>query len=68
MQVAGIILPSLATIMQKNAQKLCIYKYCTYFCIAKLKQDEFTTYIRLLLLLLLPHLTSGASRYVVDKA
>lgn len=33
MQVAGIILPSLATIMQKNAQKLCIYKYCTYFCI-----------------------------------
>jgi hypothetical protein len=49
MQVAGIILPSLATIMQKNAQKLCIYKYCTYFCIAKLKLDEFTTYIRLLL-------------------
>lgn len=38
------------------------------FVLQLLKQDEFTTYIRLLLLLLLPHLMSGASRYVVDKA
>lgn len=38
------------------------------FALQLLKQDEFTTYIRLLLLLLLPHLISGASRYVVDKA
>ncbi|GEM_PF-4093694 len=34
MQAAGIFLPNPTAIMQKNAQKLCIYKYCTYFCIA----------------------------------